>query len=496
MPSCPLCGTDYPPEQSFCTRDGQSLTSTVKTTERIGLMVGNYQIKQKKSDTLTGELYEALHPLLQRSASIKLISPQYASDPDTTARFMTEAKRLAQVRHRAIVEVYDIGTLDDGSVFLALEQLEGETLQDRLKRGPLSAEEARYIFSELAAGLSAIHSAGLIHRDLKPSTIFLVGNGKKAGNGESGIGNGEKTEGTTSSLYHQSSFPVPKLLDFAMAKPEGQKQTQTALSLEISAYHSPEQAMGKPLTASSDLYSFGLVLYEALAGVPPFEEGTPAEERYQKEPPKPSERAGKALDPELEAIVLRCLAKEPEARFESALSLREALLPKQLITPAPTIRQETPVAPPTPPKKIDLVRLYQEKPKFFWIGAAVLLLPLFLWLVWPSSTPQREALSESFFVEHAEDPIPKILSRSEINGVLDKIELSSCLSNRRIKIFGSSRKMLFVKVTIDKTGKTKEISSLSDQVGECVVAMLEKEPVSFPSIERPSQTFYYFYPHN
>jgi serine/threonine protein kinase len=255
-----------------------------------------------------GEVYEARDTRLDRAVAIKVLPAELAQDAAARARFDREARSIAALNHPNICALHDIGDAD-GYGFLVMERLEGETLQARLQRGPLDIEQVVEYGIALADALDAAHGRGMIHRDLKPANVFVTTRG------------------------------VVKILDFGLAKrvresdaditkgvDEGLTVTGTALGTV--AYMSPEQLRGEPLDTRTDLFSFGLVLYEMATGQRAFGGSTIAVAAAailgQQPPPPRTARAD--LPPRLEQAILKALEKDRAARWQSAAELRGDLI--------------------------------------------------------------------------------------------------------------------------------------------------------------------------
>jgi serine/threonine-protein kinase len=247
-------------------------------------------------------VYQGFDTKLQRPVAIKVLADAVAHQPDCVARFHQEARLLAGLRHPHIVLIYDYGE-DQGAVYMVQELLPGPTLEQRIaelkqRDAMLSRDEIIAVARQIGSALDAAHAAGIIHRDVKPSNI----------------------------LWNTSGDLV--LADFGVAKVlEEERLTKTGIVLGTPIYLSPEQAQGWPLGSSSDIYSFGVVLYELIAGHPPFEDATSlgvALSHVQKSPPSLC-RSRPDLPSDVEAVVLRALAKRPAARFRSAGELAKAL---------------------------------------------------------------------------------------------------------------------------------------------------------------------------
>jgi len=254
-----------------------------------------------------GEVYRARDTRLGRDVAIKVLPPEFADDPERLRRFEREARATAALSHPNILDVHDVGT-HEGVPYLVEELLEGESLRERLARGPLPVREAAETAIQVAHGLAAAHEKHIVHRDLKPANVFIT------------------SEGTV------------KILDFGLAKlvesvPLGEADTLTYAPtgatefgrvLGTMAYMAPEQARGMPVDPRTDIFSFGVVLYEMLAGERPFrgETATDTVAAILKEEPTP---LPEGVPPALQGVVNQCLAKRPDQRFSSGHDLELAL---------------------------------------------------------------------------------------------------------------------------------------------------------------------------
>jgi serine/threonine-protein kinase len=251
-----------------------------------------------------GEVWLGEHTSLRRPAVIKLIHPRYAAEAQVVARMRREARIVANLRHDALVTIYDLGETADGRTYIAMEWLEGAVLRELLRaRGALPVSEACGLAIQALDGLQAAHSAGVIHRDVKPENLFVTREGKL------------------------------KVLDFGVAKPmqEGDvtgARTAAGLVLGTPRYMAPEQATGGALSPATDVYALGCVLFELCVGRPVFE-GTDARElllaHMKRPPPSMDARAGRAFEAGLVAIVERSLRKDAAERFASAAEMADAL---------------------------------------------------------------------------------------------------------------------------------------------------------------------------
>lgn len=278
-------------------------------------IIGNYQIHQVLGEGGMGKVYAAQHRLLGRPAAIKVLLPEYSSHPEIVERFFNEARAAAAAKNAGIVEIYDFGYQDDGSAFIAMEFLEGEGLDQRLRRlGHIPPAQALLFTSQIASALAAAHANGIVHRDLKPANIFVVTDPQVVG--------GERV----------------KILDFGIAKvslagPDGDvagpgAKTRVGSVMGTPSYMAPEQCRGADgVDARADLYSVGCIVFEMLCGRPPFV-GTSSMDilsaHLRDQPPVPS-TLEPGIGPELDALILNLLAKAPDARFQRALDLERAM---------------------------------------------------------------------------------------------------------------------------------------------------------------------------
>jgi serine/threonine-protein kinase len=253
-------------------------------------------------------VYLAEHSLLRRPCAIKLIRPERAGDPATLKRFEREVQAMAALTHPNTAEVYDYGHAADGTFYYVMEYLPGPSLEELIKQhGPLPPERAVHLLRQVCAALQEAHAAGLVHRDVKPGNVLVCERGGLA--------------------------DVAKLLDFGLVRGHGldsddAKLTQQGAIAGTPAYMSPEQAAGREdVDGRSDIYSLGAVAYFLLTGQPPFVRGSAVQTlaAHLGEPVVPPDRLRADVPADLQAVVLRCLEKEPARRFARAADLAEAL---------------------------------------------------------------------------------------------------------------------------------------------------------------------------
>jgi serine/threonine-protein kinase len=276
-----------------------------------------YRISRTIGEGASGIVYEAEHMELGRRVALKVLAPEHASAKDSIDRFRREARSIAKLSHPNLCVLYDFGKSLDGRVFLAMELLSGETLERKVKRsGGMDWREALRISIEAARALEAAHGAGLVHRDLKPANLFLT---------KVPVANGEaRRSGDGTSL---------KLLDFgvamALSDVEGEKRQKGFAIFGTPEYMAPEQVAGEAVDGRCDIYALGCVLYELITGTRPFSGASSVVvmgKQLRETPESPRLRAPQRGIPiDVDAIVMKALAKKPDDRFASAEEMRAAL---------------------------------------------------------------------------------------------------------------------------------------------------------------------------
>ena len=267
-----------------------------------GASLGPYEILGSIGAGGMGEVYRARDPRLGREVAIKVLPSQFAADAERLRRFEQEARAAAALNHPNILAIYDLGTQPNGSPYIVSELLEGETLRDKLRSGPLPLRKATDYAAQVARGLSAAHEKGIVHRDLKPENLFVTRDGRAK---ILDFGLAKLTERAADEVH--SSAPT-------------EQGTTPGMVLGTVGYMSPEQVRGVATDHRSDIFSFGAILHEILSGKRCFRGDTTADTMsaiLKDDPPELTE-TNRQVPPALERIVRHCLEKNAEERFQSA----------------------------------------------------------------------------------------------------------------------------------------------------------------------------------
>lgn len=328
MKICPTCQRNYPDDFSVCPRDATPLTAqaTEADAQLAAGLSSRFRIIRQLGQGGMGTVFLAEQiGVGNRLVALKVLNRKLLDDPDFLLRFRDEAGSTGRIHHPNVVTIYESAQGDDGTPYISMEFLEGESLREVLKRrGALPLKEVAVILQQTARGLNAAHKLGIIHRDLKPDNVFLT--------------QGDENE------------TVVKVLDFGIAKLlESSMHTQTGMVLGTPAYMSYEQASGMrsdELDARSDIYSLGVVVYEMLSGRVPFHSDTPLGylRKHMLEEPPPLTVVAQDLQvpPQVEAVVLRALKKERRERYQSAIEFAHAFMEATAPARAPEVSEPLP----------------------------------------------------------------------------------------------------------------------------------------------------------
>src|SRR6478752_3877327 len=296
-----------------------------------GTRLGVYEITAPIGAGSMGEVYRARDPRLGRDVAIKVLPSAFSADIDRLHRFEQEARAAAALNHPNILAVYAIGT-DGGAPFIVSELLEGETLRERARGGPVAVRKATEYALQVARGLAAAHEKGITHRDLKPENVFVTRD-NRVKILDFGLAKLTQDQGAPATLSAAVTVPSPTL---------------PGVVLGTAGYMAPEQVRGLPADHRADLFAFGAILYELLSGVRAFSCETVAETMtaiLNRDPPDLGPSAA-AFPPGLVRIVNRCLEKNPSDRFQTASDLAFAL---ESLSNASGVSTTTPVVTPRRP---------------------------------------------------------------------------------------------------------------------------------------------------
>jgi serine/threonine protein kinase len=298
---------DYEKTRRLGPNQGPSASVTAVDADALkpGTLCGAYVLKKELASGGGGTVYEASHRILNRRAAVKVLRRQLAASPQMVARFVQEARAVNLIKHPSIVDIFEFDELPDGRPFYVMELLDGIDLRSILtERGRIPPAEVLEILEPVCSALQAAHDLGIVHRDLKASNVFIANVG-----------------GTR----------VVKLLDFGIAKllhPDAGEGGLTVVGTRLGTSYTmaPEQIRGDSVDARTDIYALGVVLYHLLTGQYPFRAETMTDiERQHLEAPVPRPSQAAPVPPALDAIVLRCMEKTAERRYQTVKAVIEAL---------------------------------------------------------------------------------------------------------------------------------------------------------------------------
>ncbi len=321
MKVCPACRVDYGGGEVFCPVDATRLVTTSQMSVNplnpddplVGtVLAGRYVVKTRIGEGGMGLVYEGLHRDIDKRVAIKVLRDDLSSRPDVVARFRQEAKSASRIGHENIVDISDFGETVQGASYFIMEFLDGEDLGNVLGREvTVDADRACAIVLQCCRALSATHAKGIVHRDIKPENIFLT-----------------KRDGIDD-FVKIVDFGIAKMSDIETDGAPGRKLTKTGMIFGTPEYMSPEQAAGKDLDHRVDVYALGIILYECLAGRVPFEGdtfmGVLTQHLFAELPPIDELNPNAKVSRELELVIRKALAKDPDDRYQDTEELAEAI---------------------------------------------------------------------------------------------------------------------------------------------------------------------------
>jgi eukaryotic-like serine/threonine-protein kinase len=302
---CPHCGTEYETAARFCPADGTALRPKGSDSLIGSVLAERYHILKRIGEGGMGRVYLGEHVKMNRQCAIKVMSPSLVNDAESASRFAREASSAARIIHPNVAAVFDYGE-SEGLVYLVMEYVDGEPLSRLLAReAPFALERAVEIARQIADGLGAAHELGIVHRDLKPDNILVT--------------------------RSKSGREIAKVVDFGIAKAmqegAGEALTRTGLVIGTPEFMSPEQLLGDPIDARSDLYALGCILHLMLTAAPAFDAPTREQmiKRRLSENPPHAQELDPGIPDSIDRVIVKLLARTPDERYGSAAEVRDAL---------------------------------------------------------------------------------------------------------------------------------------------------------------------------
>jgi serine/threonine protein kinase/lipoprotein NlpI len=350
----------------------------------IGKIVSHYKILEQLGVGGMGVVYKAEDTKLKRTVALKFLPLELTRDPEAKQRFIHEAQAVSALEHGNICNIHEIDETEDGQTYIAMACYEGETLKQKIQRGPLKIEEALDIVTQVSKGLNTAHEKNIVHRDIKPANIFVTKEG------------------------------IAKILDFGLARKSGQTVlTQTGSTLGTVAYMSPEQATGKKVDHKTDIWSLGVVLYEAITGQRPFQGEYDQAVVYSiiNEQPEPLTGLRSGVPMELERIVSKVIAKNVDERYQHlsdlVVDLRSLL--KVLETGAKPLKHTG--------------NGVSEKPRMMYWGAGILLILIIFSGYYLLLSPKKliDSIAVLPFINTTADPELEYLSDGMTESIISSL---------------------------------------------------------------------------
>jgi serine/threonine protein kinase/Tfp pilus assembly protein PilF len=376
--NCPKCHTDNPDTLKFCGECGTQLlsvgdaavTKTMETSKEEltsgAIFAGRYQIIDELGKGGMGRVYRVLDKKLSEEIALKLIKPEIAKDTKTVERFSNELKIARKIGHKNVARMFDLNE-EKGTHYITMEYVRGEDLKKLIRKmGQLSVGQAIPIAAQICEGLGEAHRLGVVHRDLKPQNVMVDEEGNA------------------------------RIMDFGIARSvETKGITGAGVMIGTPEYMSPEQVEGKEVDKRSDIYSLGVILYEMVTGQVPFEGDTPFTigVKHKSEKPEDPKELNSQIPDELNQVILKCLEKEKEKRFQNAGELQDELA--NIHKGIPTTERIKPQKKPLPSKEITVTFGLQKILLPAFVILAVVILAVVVWQILPEKKIYRTSVIEN-----------------------------------------------------------------------------------------------------
>ena len=344
----------------------------------IGQTISHYKILEKLGGGGMGVVYKAEDTKLHRTVALKFLPSSFSFEEEAKQRFALEAQAASALQHNNICTIHEIAETEDGQSFIVMDYYDGKTLKDKIKKGPMDFDEFFKISIQIAEGISKAHQNGIIHRDIKPANIFITKDG------------------------------TVKILDFGLAKLSGQTMmTKMDSTLGTVAYMSPEQARGEEVDHRTDIWSFGMVMYEMLTGQLPFNREYEQAIIYSivNDEIKTISSIRPEINSELDTLVMDCLVKDQNERCQSTAEIRRRL---RFIAGTPKLAQTKTIVQKTisSPKEIENKTKESSHKKWKWFAVSLIGLIIImaaLWITQQIFKPEEIDLSKYKFTPIATD---------------------------------------------------------------------------------------------
>jgi serine/threonine protein kinase/Tfp pilus assembly protein PilF len=405
MKKCPKCKSENPDNATFCADCGTQLPSIkdIEVTETMetpkeelttgSTFAGRYQIIEELGKGGMGRVYKVLDKEVNAKVALKLIKPEIASDKKTIERFRNELKMARDIAHKNVCRMYDLGK-EEGAYYITMEYVSGEDLKTFIRRaGFLSAGKAIAIANQVCEGLLEAHRLGVVHRDLKPQNIMI----DKDGNA--------------------------RIMDFGIARSLRAKGiTESGVMIGTPEYMSPEQVDGKEADQRADIYSLGVILYEMVTGRVPFEGDTPFSigVKQKSEVPKPPNKINEQIPEDLNNVILKCMEKEKEKRYQRVSVLHSELM--SLEKGIPTTERIVPERKPLTSREITVTFGLKKLFVPILIILGIIIIGLAIWQLLPQKEPDTTPMDNpSIAVLPFADLSPQKDQESFCEGMTDEI---------------------------------------------------------------------------